>query len=84
MSDLQSKYPVEYATYNLSSVAVAIVFPLIKKQLQVSGTMTSDTISILSYTEDCRYTQTVVVRPFTLCTVRTALPGYRDLFTPVL
>ena len=39
MSDLQSKYPVEYATYNLSSVAVAIVFPLIKKQLQVRKVM---------------------------------------------
>ena len=31
MSDLETKYPVEYTVYNLSSVAVAIVFPLMKK-----------------------------------------------------
>lgn len=36
MMDLQEKYPVEYRAYGLSSVAVAIVFPLIKKHLQVS------------------------------------------------
>ena len=35
MLDLQEKYPVEYKTYGLSSVAVAIVFPLIQKYLQV-------------------------------------------------
>lgn len=35
MLDLQEKYPIEYKTYGLSSVAVAIVFPLIKNQLEV-------------------------------------------------
>ncbi len=36
MVDLQEKYPVEYAAYGLSSVAVAIVFPLIKSYIAVS------------------------------------------------
>ena len=36
MSSLQEKYPAEYKTYDLSSVAVAIVFPMIKAFLQVS------------------------------------------------
>ncbi len=38
MLDLQEKYPVEYKTYGLSSVAVAIVFPLIQRYLQVRAT----------------------------------------------
>ena len=37
MKDLQDKYPLEYKLYNLSSVAVAIVFPLIADYLDVSG-----------------------------------------------
>ncbi len=37
MLDIQEKYPVEYKTYGLSSVAVAIVFPLIKNYLEVSS-----------------------------------------------
>ena len=37
MLDLQEKYPVEYKTYGLSSVAVAIVFPLISKYIEVSA-----------------------------------------------
>ncbi len=36
MVDLQEKYPVEYAAYGLSSVAVAIVFPLVKSYIAVS------------------------------------------------
>ena len=36
MLELQEKYPVEYKTYGLSSVAVAIVFPLIQRYLEVS------------------------------------------------
>ena len=36
MIDLQEKYPIEYKAYGLSSVAVAIVFPLIKSFLDVS------------------------------------------------
>lgn len=35
MKDLQEKYPVEYKLYGLSSVAVAITFPLITKYLDV-------------------------------------------------
>lgn len=37
MKDLQDKYPVEYKIFGLSSVAVAIVFPLIRKYLDVRG-----------------------------------------------
>lgn len=37
MLELQERYPVEYRAYGLSSVAVAIVFPLIRRQLQVSA-----------------------------------------------
>ena len=37
MTSLQEKYPVEYKTYDLSSVAVAIAFPVIKAFLQVSA-----------------------------------------------
>ena len=36
VSSLQEKYPAEYKTYDLSSVAVAIVFPMIKAFLQVT------------------------------------------------
>ena len=36
MRDLQDKHPVEYRTYGLSSVAVAVVFPLIKSLISVS------------------------------------------------
>ena len=35
VSSLQEKYPAEYKTYDLSSVAVAIVFPMVKTFLQV-------------------------------------------------
>lgn len=35
MTDLKNKYPEEYIIYNLSSVAVAMVFPLVKEFLQV-------------------------------------------------
>lgn len=35
MKDFQEKYPVEYKLYGLSSVAVAIIFPLISKYLDV-------------------------------------------------
>ena len=37
MRDLQDKYPVEYKAYGLSSVAVAIMFPLIKTSLNVGS-----------------------------------------------
>lgn len=37
MKELQDKYPVEYKIYGLSSVAVAIVFPLISKYLDGCG-----------------------------------------------
>lgn len=36
MRDLQEHHPVEYRTYGLSSVAVAVVFPLIKSLISVS------------------------------------------------
>lgn len=42
MSDLKTKYPVEYAVYNLSSVTVAVVFPLMKKQLKVTEQTRND------------------------------------------
>ena len=35
MTTLKNKYPEEYIIYNLSSVAVAMVFPLVKDYLQV-------------------------------------------------
>ena len=35
MTRLKEKYPEEYIIYDLSSVAVAMVFPLLKNYLQV-------------------------------------------------
>ena len=35
MASLKEKYPEEYIIYDLSSVAVAMVFPLVKEYLQV-------------------------------------------------
>ncbi len=49
MTDLQTKYPVEYAAYNLSSIAVAVFFPLIKKQLQVSGVLSTYMYAVMTY-----------------------------------
>lgn len=37
MTTLKNKYPEEYIIYNLSSVAVAMVFPLVKKYLEVGS-----------------------------------------------
>ena len=37
MATLKNKYPEEYIIYSLSSVAVAMVFPLVKDYLQVGG-----------------------------------------------
>ena len=36
MTRLKEKYPEEYIIYSLSSVAVAMVFPLVKNYLQVT------------------------------------------------
>ena len=36
MARLKEKYPEEYIIYSLSSVAVAMVFPLVKNYLQVT------------------------------------------------
>lgn len=35
MTNLKQKYPEEYIIYDLSSVAVAMVFPMVKNYLQV-------------------------------------------------
>ena len=37
MADLKDKYPDEYVIYNLSSVAVAMAFPLVKEYIQVTA-----------------------------------------------
>lgn len=41
MTSLKDKYPEEYVVYDLSSVAVAMVFPLLKDCLQVVVNTTS-------------------------------------------
>ena len=35
MTRLKEKYPEEYIIYDLSSVAVAVVFPMVKSYVQV-------------------------------------------------
>lgn len=41
MSSLKEKYPEEYIIYDLSSIAVAMVFPLMREYLKVLSTTCS-------------------------------------------